>query len=101
MQAICRSSIIAIMEIEGFFDKSISLIFVGAFVLGWIVVIYYTLANKKYDSSKEEKLKKKLRHLYHAKPFYTIIVIVIITIIVLWWLNRPVEMIYDANAPPY
>jgi hypothetical protein len=87
--------------IEGFFDKSMSLIFVGAFVLGWVVVIYYTLANKKYDSSKEENLKKTLRHFCHSQPFYTIIVIMIITLIVLWWLNRPVEMIYDANAPPY
>jgi hypothetical protein len=89
------------MGVEGFFNKSITLVLVGAFVLGWIVVIYYTLANKKHDSSKEEKLKKTLRHFYHSQPFYTIVAIVIITIIVLWWLNRPAEMIYDPSAPPY
>jgi Na+/H+ antiporter NhaC len=89
------------MDIGSFFNKSISLILIGAFVLGWVVAIYYTLANRKYGSSKEEKLKKTLRHFYHSQPFYTIVVIVIITIIILWWLNRPVEMIYDPNAPPY
>lgn len=89
------------MGIETILDKSISFILAGAFIAGWIFVIYLTITNKKYNPSNEEKIKRSFRHFYHSKPLYAIIVIAIITLLFWWWLNRPVEMIYDPSAPPF
>ena len=42
-----------------------------------------------------------MKRFFNKYPIFGTILIIIAGICFLWWLNQPVEIIYDSDAPPF
>ena len=49
----------------------------------------------------DDLLGSKMKQFLNKYPILTAILIVISAVWFLWWLNQPIKIIYDSDAPPF